>query len=91
MKNISEILSQRRNHSRVEPTRTPQLDLLEKDETKVKRPSMWNVIFYNDEFTTMDFVQFVVMNVFHKSVEDALAFMLLVHTERQGYRRYVHP
>jgi len=84
MKMFTEILSQDRNHKRVEPIRKPQLDLLERDVTKVKRPSMWNVIFYNDEFTTMDFVQFVLRKVFHKSVEDALAFTLAVHEQGKG-------
>jgi ATP-dependent Clp protease adaptor protein ClpS len=62
----------------------PGLDLLEKDEVKVKRPSMWNVVFYNDDFTPMGFVEFVLRIVFHISELDALALTLAVHTKGKG-------
>jgi ATP-dependent Clp protease adaptor protein ClpS len=60
------------------------LDLLEKDEVKIKRPSMWNIVFFNDDYTPMDFVQFVLMKIFHRSTEDALALTLAVHTQGKG-------
>ena len=47
VKILSGPLSQQQNPNRHEPTRKPQLDLLEKDEVKAKRPSMWHVVFYN--------------------------------------------
>ena len=28
----------------------PQLDLLENDEVKTKRPSMWNIVLFNDNY-----------------------------------------
>ena len=48
-------LSQQQNPNRVEPIGQPRLDLLEKDEVKAKRPSTWNIVFYNDDYTSMDF------------------------------------
>ena len=42
--------------NRVEPAYKPGLDFLEKDEVKTKRPSMWNIVFYNDDYTPMDFI-----------------------------------
>jgi hypothetical protein len=39
VKTFSRPLSQQQNPNRLEPTRKPQLDLLEKDEVKSKRPS----------------------------------------------------
>src|ERR1700745_2379507 len=77
-------LSKQQNPNRFEPTRKPQLDLLERDEVKAKRPSMWNIVFYDDEFTTMDFVEFVLKAVFHMSPLDALALTLAVHTRGKG-------
>jgi hypothetical protein len=56
MKTFSRPLSQQQNPNRVGPIRKPGLDLLEKDELKAKRPSMWNIVFYNDDYTLMDFV-----------------------------------
>jgi ATP-dependent Clp protease adaptor protein ClpS len=84
VKTLSRPLSQRQNPNRVGPIRKPGLDLLEKDEVKAKRPSMWNIVFYNDDFTPMDFVVFALTKIFHRSAEDALALTLAVHTQGKG-------
>jgi hypothetical protein len=54
VKTLSRPLSQQQNPNRVGPIRKPGLDLLEKDEVKTKRPSMWNIVLYNDDYTPMD-------------------------------------
>jgi ATP-dependent Clp protease adaptor protein ClpS len=77
-------LSQQQNPNRVGPIRKPGLDLLEKDEVKTKRPSMWNIVLYNDDYTSMEFVVFVLTKVFHRSTEDALALTFAVHTQGKG-------
>ena len=84
VKKISRPLSQQQNPNRVGPITKPGLDLLEKDEVKAKRPSMWNIVFYNDDYTSIDFVIFVLTKVFHRSTEDALALTLVVHTKGKG-------
>ena len=84
VKTLSRPISQQQNPNRVEPIGEPRLDLLEKDEVKAKRPSMWNIVFYNDDYTSMDFVVFVLTKVFHRSTEDALALTLAVHTQGKG-------
>ena len=81
---LSGPFSQKRNPNPVEPIEKPGLDLLEKDEVKTKRPRMWNIVFYNDDYTSMDFVVFVLTRVFHRSTEDALALTLVVHTKGKG-------
>jgi len=45
---------------------------------------MWNIVFYNDDYTSMDFVVFIMTKVFHRSTEDALALTLAVHTQGKG-------
>jgi ATP-dependent Clp protease adaptor protein ClpS len=84
MKTFSKPLSQKQDPNRVVPVDNPRLDLLEKDEVKAKRPSMWNIVFYNDDYTPMDFVEFVLETVFHLSTLDALALTLAVHTQGKG-------
>jgi ATP-dependent Clp protease adaptor protein ClpS len=84
VKKISRPLSQQQNPKRVGPIWKPGLDLLEKDEVKTKRPSMWNVVFYNDDYTPMDFVVFAVTKIFHRSTEDAVALTMAVHTQGKG-------
>src|ERR1700738_715956 len=75
---------QKPNQNPFEPFDKPELDLLERDEVKVKRPSMWNIVFYNDDYTPMDFVEFALKTVFHMSTLDALALTLAVHTQGKG-------
>src|SRR5271169_2997141 len=84
MKTLSGPLSQNQDPNRVLPVVKPGLDLLEKDEVKIKRPSMWNIVLYNDDYTPMDFVELVLKTVFHISNLDALALTLAVHTKRKG-------
>jgi len=84
METFSRPLSQQQNPNRFEPVEKPGLDLLEKDEVKTKRPSLWNIVFYNDDYTSMDFVVFVLAKVFHRSTEDALALTFAVHTQGKG-------
>jgi ATP-dependent Clp protease adaptor protein ClpS len=84
MQTLGNAFSQKRNPNPVEPIEKPRIDLLERDEVKTKRPSMWNIVFYNDDYTSMDFVVFVLTKVFHRSAEDALALTLVVHTKGKG-------
>lgn len=46
---------------------------------KVKRPSMYQVVMLNDDYSTMDFVVHVLQKFFHKTIEEANHIMLNVH------------
>ena len=50
----------------------------------VKEPSMFKVLLINDDYTTMEFVVDVLMQVFNKSFEAATAIMLNVHQKGVG-------
>jgi ATP-dependent Clp protease adaptor protein ClpS len=52
-----------------------------KENTKsmVKEPRQFNVVMHNDDFTTMDFVVEVLVDIFHKDEVTAQAIMLNVH------------
>jgi ATP-dependent Clp protease adaptor protein ClpS len=78
------MLSQKQDPHRVAPIDNPELDLLERDEVKAKRPSMWSIVFYNDDYTPMDFVEFVLKAVFHMTTLDALGLTLAIHTKGKG-------
>jgi ATP-dependent Clp protease adaptor protein ClpS len=51
---------------------------------RVKRPPRYRVLLHNDDFTTMEFVVYVLMTVFHMGDADAVRVMLQVHTEGIG-------
>lgn len=59
---------------------TEDVEVTTKTKIKLKAPSMWKVIIYNDDFTPMDFVIRVLIEIFNKSIEEAVALMLHVHT-----------
>jgi ATP-dependent Clp protease adaptor protein ClpS len=47
--------------------------------TEFATPPNFNVIFFNDDYTTMDFVVTVLKSVFHKSDSEAEMLMSTVH------------
>ncbi|NQZ58893.1 MAG: ATP-dependent Clp protease adaptor ClpS [Lentisphaeraceae bacterium] len=51
---------------------------------KTKRPKLYKVLLHNDDYTPMDFVTHVLMNVFHKSFEESAYIMMKVHTRGLG-------
>lgn len=55
-----------------------------KPEKKVKRPKRYKVILLNDDYTTMEFVTYVLEYVFHKTATEAEALMMQIHTQGSG-------
>ncbi len=49
------------------------------DKIKIKPPKKYKVIFYNDDVTTMEFVVFVLVNVFDISSLQATKIMYDIH------------
>ncbi len=46
---------------------------------KLQEPRKYNVIMYNDDFTTMEFVVEILIDIFHKSSKEAETLMMTVH------------
>ena len=46
---------------------------------KSARPPMYKVVLHNDDFTTMEFVVYVLEEVFGRNAAEAMRIMLLVH------------
>ncbi len=55
-----------------------------KEKQKVKRPTMYQVMLHNDDYTTMEFVIFVLKKFFKKDDAAAQQIMLKVHHEGLG-------
>lgn len=53
--------------------------VLTKPKAKTQRPSMYKVIFMNDDYTPMEFVVHLLERIFHLSHEQAFDVMLTVH------------
>lgn len=52
--------------------------------TNLKPPSLFQVILFNDDVTTQEFVVTLLMTVFAKSQSDAYTTMLAIHEKGQG-------
>lgn len=59
---------------------TPGADVKE----RVEKPRMFRVLLHNDDYTTMEFVVEVLMEVFRKSIVEATRVMLVVHRTGKG-------
>ena len=59
-------------------------EVLTESETKLEKPKMYKVVLHNDDFTTMEFVVFILKNVFNKGDVEAFSIMLKVHQEGIG-------
>ena len=46
---------------------------------KIKLPSHWKVVMLNDDYTPMDFVVSVLMNIYNKDQDEANALMQAIH------------
>jgi ATP-dependent Clp protease adaptor protein ClpS len=63
-------------HDRVSPTH----DI----EERVEHPRLWKVLLHNDDFTTQEFVVWVLESVFHLPPAEAYAVMMHVHQSGVG-------
>ncbi len=65
-------------------TRQDPSPVLERKESRVKPPPMYQVMLLNDDFTPMEFVVNVLQRFFGMGREKATQVMLKVHREGRG-------
>ena len=51
---------------------------------KVEEPPLFKVLLHNDDYTTMEFVVWVLESIFNMPVDQAIQVMLNVHTSGIG-------
>ena len=59
------------------------LDSHHEKRVEYKKPSLYNVVILNDDYTLIEFVVIVLVEVFHKSLDDASSLALKIH--QQGF------
>ena len=64
----------------------PREDILteSRNEQKLERPRMWRVLLHNDDYTTQEFVVWVLETVFRKPRAEAFTIMMAVHRSGLG-------
>ena len=58
--------------------------VLTESRTEVQKPKLYKVMLYNDDYTTMDFVVYILKTVFRKSETEAVTIMMKIHLEGYG-------
>lgn len=53
-------------------------------EQRVQPPRMWRVLLHNDDYTTQDFVIWILETIFHKPHGEAFSIMMNVHRTGLG-------
>lgn len=67
------------------------IQTLTKEKIKLDEPSLYDVIFLNDNITTQEFVIRVLKQIFNKTQEQADTIMKKIHNDGQGIvGSYVH-
>lgn len=51
----------------------------ERTDSRLKEPRRYKVITYNDDFTTMEFVVDILVEIFKKSYDEAMDIMMTIH------------
>ena len=51
---------------------------------ELREPPLWRVILHNDDYTTQEFVVWILRRVFHKDEAEAVRIMLDVHRGGRG-------
>ena len=51
---------------------------------QVDRPRMWRVLLHNDDYTTQEFVVWVLQTIFQKPYTEAFTIMMSVHQSGLG-------
>ena len=59
-------------------------DVLTETKAKLEKPKLFKVLLHNDDFTTMEFVVFVLEHVFNRPSAVAFTIMMAVHSQGLG-------
>ena len=63
------------------PFLNPDYGLMLKERPKLKKPSMYQVIIFNDDYTPMEFVVEILEGIFRMDRPKATKIMLAIHTQ----------
>jgi ATP-dependent Clp protease adaptor protein ClpS len=72
--------------ARRNPQGAPEAEVVTQTKPKeaVKKPPLFKVLLLNDDYTTMEFVVWVLQTIFHHDEDTAIGIMLHVHKNGVG-------
>lgn len=66
------------------PERQSQSGVALKERAKTQKPPLYKVLMHNDDYTTKEFVVWVLQTIFHRTEAEATAIMNHVHSHGVG-------
>jgi len=66
------------------PGDAPDVTVDTRTKRRLRKPKPYKVLMHNDDYTTMEFVVYVLQGIFHRSQTDAMQIMLHVHKNGIG-------
>jgi ATP-dependent Clp protease adaptor protein ClpS len=70
---------------------TPEARSQSSTDTELKEPGRFHVIFLNDDYTPMDFVQKLLQEIFYHDIDTSSELTKLIHEKGKGVAgTYVH-
>jgi len=78
------VMAGRRQGNQQDDGRGDGVGVVTSTKPKLQKPSMYRVLLLNDDYTPMEFVVYVLEQIFNKSREDATQIMLHVHQNGVG-------
>jgi len=66
------------------PATRGETGLVLEERTRTRKPPMYKVLLHNDDYTTKEFVVFVLQTIFQRNETDANAIMTHVHSHGVG-------
>ena len=58
--------------------------ILTEGDVRLEKPPLYKVLLHNDDFTTQEFVVFILTTIFRRTEAEAVTIMLKVHNEGIG-------
>ena len=58
--------------------------VVDESKPKLKKPPLFKILLHNDDYTTMEFVVYILSTIFQQPVQEAVRIMLQVHQQGVG-------
>lgn len=60
------------------------VQVIDREDTSLKPPKKWSVLFHNDDYTPFEFVEMLLMKVFRKTKNEAQMIAKSIHEKGAG-------
>jgi ATP-dependent Clp protease adaptor protein ClpS len=64
--------------------RQSDINVMDREDHEIKKPKKYKAVMLNDDYTPMDFVMVILMQIFRKSGPESFKLMMDVHEKGKG-------